>query len=265
MSSYQNIATNGYGSFIGTPCSESDEGTQFWFTETYGPFTQTEWGQGVGYNDALDYAGCTQRSNGKPPVGCVATSIGQIMKYHQKPSTYSWIQMPNIGGSPQTANLLKDVAIAANMEFGCEVSGANKEETIMALNSFGYNHVQLSDYSGYSGNQILKQEIENERPVILTGGRNSGWWIFNRYDDGHAWVCDGYRLSTIFVCQENDDPRPDPEDPDYSYQIKLGANGYFYASMNWGWSGNYNGWFSNDWTPGTYDFNYDKKIIYNIY
>ncbi len=32
-----------------------------------------------------------------------------------------------------------------------------------------------------------------EKPVseTLKGGRNTGWWIFGVYSDGHAWVCDG--------------------------------------------------------------------------
>lgn len=262
MSSYNAIAKSGYSDFNGTPCSENEIGQLFYYTETYGPFLQTEWGQGDGYNDALSYANCSNYNNGKPPVGCYATAIGQVMKYHEKPSTYNWNLMANTIGTTETSVLLKDVAMAADMDFGCDGSGTDSDSAIDALNSFGYNNVQIADYNG---NQILKQEIDNERPVILRGGRDTGWWIFWVYSDGHAWVCDGYRLMTIFECQENDDPRPPPGTPDYLYRIRLGANGYFYASMNWGWSGNYNGWFTSNWNPSTHTFNYKKKIIYNIY
>lgn len=62
---------------------------------------QTTWGQGVGYNDALDFQGCSSYSNGKPPVGCVATAVAQIMKFHQFPTAISWASMPlNYGQQP---------------------------------------------------------------------------------------------------------------------------------------------------------------------
>src|SRR5690606_30448938 len=50
--------------------------------ESKGPLLATTWGQGEGYND-LVYAPnvgiCSQYSNGKPPTGCVATAVAQLL------------------------------------------------------------------------------------------------------------------------------------------------------------------------------------------
>jgi hypothetical protein len=36
--------------------------------------------------------------------------------------------------------------------------------------------------------------------------------------------------------------------------------------MNWGWGGTSNAWYLyNDFTPGSYDFNSDRKMIINIH
>ncbi|WP_409014644.1 C10 family peptidase [Emticicia sp. 21SJ11W-3] len=51
----------------------------------------------------------TETSNGRAWAGCVATAMGQIMKYNQKPSTWNWSAMPNTPGSVTTSLLLKDI------------------------------------------------------------------------------------------------------------------------------------------------------------
>lgn len=50
-----------------------------------GPLLQTEWGQGAGYNNNIDNYNCSTTFNGKPPTGCVATAIAQVVRYHEYP------------------------------------------------------------------------------------------------------------------------------------------------------------------------------------
>ncbi len=102
---------------------------------------------------------------------------------------------------------------------------------------------RLESLRGFN-RDIVKQQLRWNRPVILRGGRKSGWWIFATYSDGHAWVCDGYRSS--FDCET--------------------GTGYLYLHMNWGWSSNrLNGWYAyNNWNPGDHTFNYKRGMVYNI-
>ncbi len=108
-------------------------------TNQYGPLLQTKWGQGDGYNDFTPYMGCTLYTNGNAPTGCVATAAAQIMKYHQWPISYSWSQMPNIGGVVTTSHLMKDIGDVIGMSYACNGSGAQVGATREGLvNVFGY-------------------------------------------------------------------------------------------------------------------------------
>ena len=72
-------------------------------------------------------------------------------------------------------------------------------------------------------------------------------WCSTSYKKGHAWVCDGYRSSTI-----------------YSEDCSTGW-GYLYLHMNWGWDNAHTGWYSyNNWNPGDRSYNHKKEMIYNI-
>lgn len=214
--------------------------------ETVGPLLQTVWGQGTGYNNSTPVTGCTNYSNGHAPTGCVATAMAQIMKYHQSPSSYNWSLMPNTYGTNETSLLMRDVGDAVNMDYGCNGSSASTEDEVASsfINDFNYSS---ASYSGYNS-ETVKQQLRWNRPVILRGGRNTGWWIFNQYSDGHAWVCDGFRRSFIWS-----------EDCSMAW-------GYLYLHMNWGWSSSsLNGWFAfNNWNPSTHTFNYSRGMVYNI-
>ncbi len=214
---------------------------------TKGPLLETTWGQGVGYNDQAPYMGCSGYTNGRAPTGCVATAIAQIMNYHEKAgsftSTFDWAAMPNHTGSSATSFLMAAIGSNIQMDYSCGGSSASMSYATGTLkNLYGYNHASLVGY----GSDKVKQELNLNRPVILSGGRNDKWWIFNNYSDGHAWVCDGYRTSNI--CMESG-----------------GIFTYLFFYMNWGWGGSYNGWFGSDWSPGTNSYNYQKKMIYKLY
>ena len=173
-------------------------------------------------------------------TGCVATAMSQVMKYYNYPTNYNWTDMPNNYATNSTAILMKDIGNAIDMDYQYDGSGASMNDVPGAFrNDFNYNHASHADYSY----QTVMNELDYNRPVILSGGRNNGWWIFGHYTDGHAWVCDGY-LETVDPC----------------------CCTYLSLHMNWGWNGAYNGWFYfNDFNPANYTFNYDTEMIYNIH
>jgi hypothetical protein len=191
------------------------------YTIQKGPFLQTTWGQGCGYNSQTPSMSCGEC--GHAWTGCVATAMAQVMRYHQYPASYSWSNMPNSSGTATTAGLMSDIGNAVNMSYSCDGSGADTKSKIVSAfkNTFGYSTASYADYNY----QTVENELRYNRPVILRGGRNTGWWIFGQYSDGHAWVCDGY-LSYI--------------DPCWGSILKF--------HMNWGWgdnaTNNYNGWYS---------------------
>ena len=153
--------------------------------------------------------------------------------------------MPNNSGSTETARLMRDIGNSVGMSYSCNGSSADTKGRVASAftSSFGYSSARYADYNS----STVIQQIRNNRPVILRGGRKSGWWIFSSYADGHAWVCDGYRYSLIY----SDDCQT--------------AWGYSYFHMNWGWNSTYNGWFSlNNWNPGDYTFNYKRGMVYDI-
>lgn len=213
----------------------------------YGPFLKTTWSQGVGYNNLVPITGCSNYSNGRAPTGCVATAMAQIMKYHEYPNSYNWNSMPNSYGTSETSQLMVDIGYAVDMNYSCNGSGANTENKAPSAfkNTFGY---QSADYADFNTSTVAN-ELKNGRPVILTGGRKTGWWAFPIYTDGHAWVCDGYRHGTVYSpgCETSWD--------------------LTYLHMNWGWGSGHNmdGWYTTyDWSPGDNSFNYDKGMVFNI-
>lgn len=206
-----------------------------------GPLLQTVWHQGCGYNQLTPAMSCGPCDNAF--TGCVATAMAQVMKYHRHPTNYFWSDMPNTYGTLSTAGLMRDIGNAVGMDYGCEGSEADTRNAELAFKYFfNYSTATYADYNY----QTVKNEISNNRPVILRGGRNTGWWIFGQYSDGHAWVCDG---SLEYV------------DPCGATILKF--------NMNWGWGNNsdsdYNGWYSfNNFNPGTHTFNYKTGMVYNI-
>ncbi|MHA7056609.1 C10 family peptidase [Aquimarina sp. M1] len=216
----------------------------------YGPLLLTNWGQGVGYNNSAPFLGCSNYSNGRAPTGCVATAMSQIMKHYQYPSTYNWGEMANNTGSDETSRLMKDAGNSVGMDWGCNGSGAETEDAASALkNTFGYLSANYKDFSI----STALSELGDDYPVILRGGeRDTVWLIFNVYENGHAWVCDGIREYNVTV------QIPGPRGP-----ITVSSKAWTYH-MNWGWSGTFNGWYSGDWRVNNDSFSYEAGMIYNI-
>ncbi|MFC7524795.1 C10 family peptidase [Parapedobacter sp. GCM10030251] len=235
------------------------DGQIHYFSESHGPFLSTTWAQGVGYNNALTNMGCSSYSNGRPPTGCVATAVAQVMKYHQHPTSYNWALMPNNTGSSTTATLMANIGTAVSMDYDCNGSGTQTSIAATALkNTFGYTSaVWNSTYTPH----VVFNNIREGRPVILSGGRKDKWWFFNVYADGHAWVADGYNGGGQEICHKWEDDG-DPYTTEYEWL----PNGFFNRlHINWGWGGTYDGYYdANGFNPGSNTFNYKNGMIVSI-
>lgn len=239
----------------GSSCSSQPFGVPI-LIATKGPLLNTTWGQGVGFNNMAPNYGCSNYSNGRAPTGCVATSMSQIMRYYQYPNSYNWSLMPNVvsnstsSGANEISRLMRDAGNSVGMDWGCSGSSSSTDDAPGALKStFGFSSANYSDFN----TTTVYNELNGGYPVILRGGEKvTKWLIFNTYDNGHAWVCDGmkYYRAKIKVPGGRFGPVTTCV-PSYSYH------------MNWGWSGSHNGWY-NGLSNAVGSFNYKAGMVYNI-
>ncbi|MBB4037382.1 hypothetical protein GGR21_003299 [Dysgonomonas hofstadii] len=224
--------------------------------ELVGPLLTTAWHQRDGFNNLLQYGGCnTDKTNGRYPAGCVAIAVAQVMRYHEFPTTsYFWIFMLDRTGTDEASRLVSDIGTALGTEYSCEKSNAETSKVPEILkNRFGYSSAVYDHFNV----DIVTANLKQRRPVILSGARKEYALGLPYRGDGHAWVCDGYKKN--IQCE---------------YDLNGRFNGNYTMStwlyMNWGWNidnTNYNGWYSwNSWdtNDGEYNFNYTKKMVYNI-
>ena len=207
-----------------------------------GPLCQTIWNQNFPYNSQ-----CPEDEEGHGGyvyAGCVATAMGQVMKFHDWPDqgtgSYSYhpdgydTQLADFGNTEYhfelmplsldststeeeyfyVAQFLHHCGIAVDMQYTGHGSGAYSMDVPPALrNYFKYtcdDDVMLgywgwNFYTNEQWAQMLKDGGLDERlPLYYSGADDSG-------QGGHAYVCDGY--------DEND-----------------------YFHFNWGWSGRDDAW-----------------------
>jgi hypothetical protein len=226
-----------------------------------GPLLQTNWGQEAGYNNQFDpLPGCTSLdyyNYGKAYTGCVATAMGQIIRYHQYPAGYNYSIMPNkvnftnytSAGTNEMSRLLHVAAESVDMDYTCTGSNSSTSDVPNALKyTFGYaNDVSYIDVSNNTTFMTkVMQQIDMARPVLLRGTESGQPF-------GHAWVCDGYMLST------------------YCLGGGMAAT-YVSFHMNWGWGeiyqdyDPYNGYYVASYiNPAGHVFNTDLRAVINIH
>ncbi len=175
-------------------------------------------------------------------TGCVATAMAQVMRYTRWPNTFcseipayipndiigqlqklpklkfDWNNMLDKYDEGQSATsrnavaqLMRYCGQSLEMDYGIESSGAQTNTVAMALRTyFGYDintrYAHRSDYTIESWDELIYNELSEGRPVIYKGANMGG---------GHCFVCDGYD-----------------------------GNGFYH--INWGWGGNYNGFYKLD-------------------
>ena len=195
------------------------------------------WNQQSPFNDLVAEVNGT-----KPPIGCVATATAIIMQYHKWPEKgtgtlpdydytkggvtyhvdgfslghpYDWSKMPDdyrncsAEEAAQMARLLYDVAVMSKMSFYPGGSSASSKSALKLTEYFGYDrqmsfHIRSNGYSDAQWEQLIIDEINVGRPVMYCGTRTGG--------GSHEFVLDGY-------------------------------NGRYF-SINFGWGGSSNGFFT---------------------
>lgn len=224
------------------------------------PLMSSQWGQGSPYNTLCP---------NKWPVGCVATAMAQVMRYWQWPSNgrgsntyqygstfdtrlsvdfsqnnYDWSVMedkPSMRSSEECKNnvarISYDCGVAVNMEYAASGSGASHWDAMNALvNNFSYRGSKMNViYREYCATDsewrnAINNEISEKRPVIFCATSSSG----GTADNAHCFVLDG-----------------------------LDDKGYVH--VNWGWDGNYDGYFNLDiLNPASYKYNMQQRAIIGI-
>lgn len=169
-----------------------------------------DWGQWAPFNlrTPLSY-----------PTGCAATAMSIVMRYHQWPvmgqgckthiwkdsvmtadfehTRYDWDNMPMSYDSYTTAQaeavslLMRHAGIAVEMYYAAESSGARQSLVPGALTQyFRYaattRLVSAADYDAATWENMMRSEIDADRPVIYTGESTMG-------RGSHGFVLDGYR------------------------------------------------------------------------
>jgi len=221
-------------------------------TRSITPLISTKWNQGWPYNMycPVDADG----PGGHVYAGCVATAMGQVLKYWNWPitgtgshtynaqgygsqsanygaTTYEWAQMPNSVHEPNdaVARLLYHLGVSVNMMYSPDGSGAYSNAVPGALMNYfryagGAEQKMKSSYSSSTWEQMLRDELDSARPMYYSGSGPGG---------GHAFNCDGYQ----------------------------GTN---YFHFNWGWSGSYDGYFYvSNLNPGS-TFNNYQGAVFNV-
>ena len=210
---------------------------------------ETEWNQLWPYNLQTPVIDGTQA-----PTGCVATAIAQVMYYHKWPkqgkgkysyewegmtfsadfsqSTYRWdLMLPKYDSNSSkesceaVALLMHDVGIASNMFYGSGDSGASSDYSLPGMIKFfdydkGIRYIEKDYCSMDSWLGFIQEELTKQRPIIYDGGGAGG---------AHSMVIDG-----------------------------IDADGLFH--VNYGWGGDYNGYFA----MGAIGYDMHPSLSFNI-
>lgn len=234
----------------------NDDNPDFRLSRDVAPLTEMLWGQDYPWN-----GDCPEDENGPGGhalTGCIATCLGQIMKYWEHPvngigahayihpdygtlsadfqnTTYNWAAMADLTATNASQLLIYHAAVAVEMDFGPELSSAPFYAAVVpnAFNvlqdHFGYDpsmqFLQRADYSDEDWHTLLRNELDEGRPFLYDG-----------FSDGigHSWVIDGYDADGLYHC-------------------------------NWGWEGYLNGYFSlASLTPGELDLTDIQRAIIGI-
>lgn len=244
------------------------------------PLLNTYWHQGSPFNAA----------NSDSVVGCVPIAIGQIMAYHQYPSSsyvstpysatpfyyvYDWTCLSNIHTGyeattnyeiSQISNFIQSIRYQLGMYLPT-TNGSNINTANAALTQFGYatNGVQ-----NYSLNSTVSS-LNNNRPVLMCGKRDK--------NHGHAWVLDGYLFYKLEHRTYDAYGNPVPDtilneynwDETYDYlhlNIGGGVSGAFYQNVSHSFqsASTYGAWANGSlFTFNGHSYTLEKKIICNIH
>ena len=203
--------------------------------ESVDPLITTTWDQGQYYNVLCPTD--AKGPDGHAWAGCIATAMAQIIKFWEPSqkrgshyymtdnygrlevnfaeSNFDYTNMPNALTAENTeaqvnavATLMYQCGVACNMQYGPEESGAYDTEARAALiNYFGFNpdmgFAEKRNFTTEDWNTMLRENLAAHHPVMYSGRKGKS---------GHSFICDGYKADNFF-------------------------------HFNFGWGGNFDGWF----------------------
>lgn len=167
----------------------------------------TAWKQTSPYNDVI-----TTVKGKNYFAGCVGVAIAQIMAKHQFPrycslspydsEEYDWNKIlekkmvtHNTEEAFQVGVLLYEVGHYAKLDYQADATGGYSKNVAPCFRALGYKTPKaLTNYNL----DIIKNSLEDGNPVFVAGYAHKstfsvfGLPVFNFYDNGHAWVIDGY-------------------------------------------------------------------------
>lgn len=237
--------------------AEADNNDSDQPTIVVAPLIKTKWNQRTPYNDQTPTIGGAHAM-----TGCVATALAQVMKYYEWPvtgtgsvhydtptyddktidadlskSAYDWANMcytyTTTDGTPSwneaegnaVALLMHDIGAAIRMQYGTQSSGSWNSDIVNTVSRhFGYNATNYKkvNYNTRDWMALIKQQLDAHNPLPYAGQEKNG---------GHEFVVDGY--------DSND-----------------------YMHVNWGWSGNGDGYFTfHKFGTGTYSFTQSMSFV----
>lgn len=228
---------------------------------------ETSWGQGAPFNNLCPYDSDDDR---RTVTGCVATAMAQIMYYWKYPTqgsgshsytpsnhpkhgvqsadfgatTYEWSNMlESYSGSYSdtqanaVATLMYHCGVSVDMDYDYSLqdsphtgSSASTYDVMFALENY-FNYAPSMHYESKSIQgetkwiTMLKQELDSNRPLQYRGSKTSG--------GGHSFVCDGYNDKDFF-------------------------------HFNWGWNGNFNGFYSVASLCPEAPYTKDQEAVFGI-
>ena len=248
--------------------------------ESVAPLIYTKWDQWPApYNTYMPYYSST---DSHAPAGCVAVATAQIMAHYEYPEsldgyTFDWKGMKVSPSAeekkgkvtPQNqelvARLMQSIGNHVGMDYGFNESSANTATAVSWLGSLGYKTAS----SGYSWD-FAKTYLDEGVPLIMRGynkktlKKKKFLWIPVKstpiYSDGHAWIVDGYKTTTIKSYSYTVDSDKDVTTTRY---LSTSYSNSF-LSVNWGWGGESDSYYAADcFAPkgSDYNFQYGQELF----
>ena len=176
------------------------------------------WNQGRYYNS--DCPTDSDNYSGHALVGCVATAMGQLMRYYKYPtvgtgehsytptshpeygeqtadfgsSAYNWESMPLVLDSEndEVARILYHTGVSVDMDYGPQTSRAGGAARSLKK-YFGYKlsipYLIRENFDNDEWQRIIKNELDESRPLYYLGYQEDG---------GHAFNIDGYDIDGFY-------------------------------------------------------------------
>lgn len=236
--------------------------------------------------------------------GCAATAFGQIMTYHGYPASltlthnnnsnlsFDWANIRRIKTGNETfvgdrnpknqiALLLREIGERMEMEYHNNgTSGTNENCLLRGIRNLGYSASMNTNTSVSISFSLIKYNINNFCPVIISG--------YNQSEKGHVWVADGFHHREyaiyMFVTNPNYDPTIIFNNPEPQYILGEITDQICERLIHYNWgeeNGECNGWFAlncyamndgeqydNTQLPNAFygepNYYIDTSIIYNI-